>query len=84
MKRRGPGPVQVDEPSDNRRSAVERQLLSLLAGFQRLHRLGQAEMCEVLIDCTDWIACPNYASRVSLVDDALVDDALVDDAGGAA
>lgn len=66
MPKRRCVPAVVDEASDDRRSAVERQLLSLLAGFQKLHRLSQAEMCEVLVDCVDWIACPNYASRIYL------------------
>ena len=66
MARRQCVPAVVDEPDDRRRSTVERQLLSLLAGFERLHRLSQAEMCEVLVDCVDWLACPNYASRIYL------------------
>jgi hypothetical protein len=68
MSRKPCVPRVVDDPDDARRNALESQLLSLLAGFQRLHRVSQGEMCEVLIDCVDWLCCPDYATRVSLVE----------------
>lgn len=74
MSRQPSVPRVVDDPDEARRSAVETQLLSLLGGFQRLHRLSQAEMCEVLLDVIDWISCPSIAGRVLLVDDDQADD----------
>jgi hypothetical protein len=56
----------VDDPDDDRRNALERQLLSLLAGFQRLHRVSYGEMCDLLIDCADWLCCPDRATRIYL------------------
>ena len=62
-------PRVVDDPDDQRRNALESQLLSLLSGFQRLHRVSQGEFCEVLIECVDWLCCPDFASRVCLCDE---------------
>lgn len=62
-------PIPKDWPSeDGRRDAQEVSLLSLLDGFQHLHRITNGEMCQMLLGICDWLACPNVATRIRLAD----------------
>jgi hypothetical protein len=56
-----------DLPGDEeRRERLEVSLLSLLDGFQYLHRICDGEMCDMIEGVMEWIACPNRASRWTL------------------